>query len=77
MMSEGEALDKHHLFSQCKYIKTCMKTLEERLIASKGFSKGDSGFYNFLLKILTWEPEKRLKPHEALQDPWITKGLPT
>lgn len=33
-------------------------------------------FYSFLTKILIWEPEKRLKPQEALQDPWISKGLP-
>jgi serine/threonine protein kinase len=35
------------------------------------------GLYNFLRKILVWEPEKRLTPQQALQDPWITKGLPS
>ena len=43
---------------------------------SKGSNQDDFSFFNFVSKILTWEPEKRLKPHEALQDPWITKGLP-
>ena len=34
-------------------------------------------FLNFLQKLIVWEPKKRLKPHEALQDPWILNGLPT
>lgn len=66
-------LSEHNLFSTFKYVQTCMKTIEERL---KNTNCEDTGFYNFILKLLVWEPSKRLKPEEALQDPWITKGLP-
>lgn len=76
MLAKGEDINNHIFFSQCKYIKTCMKTLRERLLESKGFNQDDLSFYHFLTKILVWQPDKRLTPQEALHDPWISKGLP-
>ena len=53
-----------------------MKTLRQRIGESKGFDQEDHHFYNFLRRILVWEPGQRLTPQQALQDPWITRGLP-
>ena len=33
-------------------------------------------FLDFILKILVWDPKKRISPLEALQHPWIVEGLP-
>ena len=52
-----------------------MVTLKDRVLESKSYNP-DSQFLDFLFKILEWEPEKRLKPQEALQHPWIRDGLP-
>jgi dual specificity tyrosine-phosphorylation-regulated kinase 2/3/4 len=49
-----------------------MKTLQERL-NEDGKS---TAFCDFISKILVWEPEKRLKPEDALQEPWIVEGIP-
>lgn len=47
-------MENHGFFSQCKYVKTCMKTLRERIVMSKGYNKDDMSFYNFIIKILVW-----------------------
>lgn len=49
-----------------------MKTLQERLNEDGKSTQ----FCKFISKILMWEPEKRLKPEDALQDPWIAEGIP-
>ncbi|EAR85505.3 glycoprotease family protein (macronuclear) [Tetrahymena thermophila SB210] len=33
-------------------------------------------FTDFLTKCFVWEPQKRLKPSDALMHPWILEGLP-
>ena len=37
----------------------------------------DSYFLDFLSKCFVWDPEKRIKPLEALMHNWILEGLPT
>ena len=37
----------------------------------------DSTFLDFLSKCFVWDPEKRIKPLEALMHNWILEGLPT
>lgn len=49
-----------------------MLTLEQRLSKKEALNPQ---FYDFISKMLVWEPEKRLTPEEALRHPWITKGL--
>ena len=62
MEADGEDTDQHHFFSKCKYIRTCMKTLKQRIEESKDSDSHDGSFFSFLRKILTWEPDKRLTP---------------
>lgn len=38
MTDNNQDLGKHPMFSQCKYVKTCMKTLKQRIIESSGFN---------------------------------------
>lgn len=33
-------------------------------------------FLDFISKCLEWDPEKRLKPFDALMHNWIIEGLP-
>ncbi|RKP16031.1 kinase-like protein, partial [Rozella allomycis CSF55] len=35
----------------------------------------DQLFLDFLEKCFEWDPEKRLKPHEAMEHPFITESL--
>jgi hypothetical protein len=66
-------LEKHEVLSQFKYIKNCMTKLKKRLEKSE---IADSNFLDLVFKILVWEPSQRMIPSEALQHPWIVKGLP-
>jgi len=75
LLKNGKDLKDDPFFKNCKYAWTCMRTLKERILSTQ--QNDDLDFYNFLKKILLWEPGKRLSPQQALQDPWITKGLPT
>ena len=43
---------------------------------SKMLGVEDSVFLNFLRKTLDWNPEKRIKPMEALQHEWIAQDFP-
>lgn len=43
------------------------KSLEHALNTS------DEHFINFISKCLIWDPEKRIKPEEALRHPWMQK----
>lgn len=61
-------------FAECKYHRNCMRGLRQRIDPHS--KSNDDSFLNFIQRILVWEPDKRLKPNEALQDPWILKGLP-
>jgi dual specificity tyrosine-phosphorylation-regulated kinase 2/3/4 len=33
----------------------------------------DESFIDFVSKCLIWDPEKRMKPEEALKHSWMTK----
>jgi dual specificity tyrosine-phosphorylation-regulated kinase 2/3/4 len=46
------------------------KPLQEILM-----SQSDT-FLDFISKCLEWDPEKRLKPFDALMHNWIIEGLP-
>ncbi len=50
-----------------------MTKLKKRLEKSE---IADSNFLDLVFKILVWEPSQRMIPSEALQHPWIVKGLP-
>lgn len=57
---------------QIKQIKTTIdifsKPLKERI--------EDPDFLSFIQAFLQWMPEDRIEPLDALNHPWITKGLP-
>ena len=68
-------LKRHNFFKDCKYVRNCMTPLVER-VRSDSTSNSYNVFLDFLYRILVWEPEKRMRPEEALQHPWIVQGLP-
>jgi serine/threonine protein kinase len=34
-----------------------------------------ANFVDFIDRCIEWKPEKRLKPHESFNHPWIINGL--
>lgn len=72
-LSEKEEARSHPLFSKFKRIQRSMLSLHDRM---KELENSSEGFLKFILKMLAWEPDKRIKPQEALEDPWIIGGLP-
>ena len=42
----------------------------------KFLNGADEGFINLVRKCLEWDPNKRIKPDEAILSNWITLGMP-
>ena len=64
--------DNGSLKSEVKSITTTMdmfsKPLKERI--------EDKDFLSFIETFLQWDPKKRISAIDALNHPWVSKGLP-